>query len=60
MSYAHKLFLPFERLVTESEYPGTGIGLTSALKIVQRHRGTIWAEGVPGKGATFYFTLHEN
>jgi light-regulated signal transduction histidine kinase (bacteriophytochrome) len=60
MSYAHKLFLPFERLVTESEYPGTGIGLTSALKIVQRHRGTMWAEGVPGKGATFYFTLHEN
>ena len=60
MSYAHKLFLPFERLVTESEYPGTGIGLTSALKIVQRHRGTMWAEGVPGKGATFYFTLHES
>jgi PAS domain S-box-containing protein len=59
MAYAHKLFLPFERLVTDSEYPGTGIGLTSALKIVQRHRGTMWAEGTPGKGATFYFTLHE-
>lgn len=53
MSFAPKLFLPFERL----HYPGTGIGLANAKRIVERHRGRIWAEGEPGKGATFSFTL---
>ncbi|HEY0865871.1 MAG TPA: response regulator [Fimbriimonas sp.] len=57
MKYAHKLFLPFERLVTDREYPGTGIGLAIVHRIVKRHNGHIWAESKPGKGSTFYFSL---
>jgi signal transduction histidine kinase len=54
---ATQLFTPFTRLHRSSEYKGTGIGLSLARRIVERHEGKIWAEAAPGKGATFFFTL---
>jgi PAS domain S-box-containing protein len=59
MAFADRLFQPFQRLHQAVEFEGTGIGLVTVQRIIQRHGGKIWADSAPGQGARFHFTLPE-
>ena len=59
MAFSEKLFEAFQRIHSDAQYPGTGIGLAAAARAIHRHGGKIWGQGEPGKGAVFEFTLND-
>jgi light-regulated signal transduction histidine kinase (bacteriophytochrome) len=58
MAYAGQVFRPFERLHSQDDFPGNGIGLATVERVIRRQGGRIWAEAAIGRGATFFFTLN--
>jgi signal transduction histidine kinase len=58
MKHVDRMFTPFERFHSEEEFQGTGIGLATVLRIINKHGGKIWPESVRNQGTTFYFTVH--